>query len=465
MYNCVKCGKKLVDGARFCSYCGVRQAKNPICSKCGTELPADALFCHMCGESVKKAVRPAAVKTASPHLDEAKLTKLTRASVCTSKKGFYSGDENFNLFRIKYFPYMGNLYSAEKYDDHYKIIALSEEQGTEITAAEISTGTLNNVRIAAVNATGIYVIAVLKENEWFKTVIHRLSHSGEMIKSIALDTAENNNLRDMDICGTKIYYRTTSDDYFNVVYVYDAETDERTLAYKSDGQRKILNIVGADNEVYIKVAFTGSFEGEEYTDSGWYVYNISAGDLKCVSSGEFPPSTVLEKPELYAEYTADGEKNPAYVPPEKRDRLNIIAIDVVKQVVWYAEEDKASGKFRIASAPVSDRAEENAEAWEISRDECPFTVSGSGVSVKGYRLFFDGANMYWAAKYYEFYSYLSSGKRSLISSDSKIGEMQHFEVFDKTFYLPDFGAKRTLFHRNSRHHDDTLDMVWHDEDL
>ena len=102
MYNCVKCGKKLVDGARFCSYCGVRQAKNPICSKCGTELPADALFCHMCGESVKKAVRPAAVKTASPHLDEAKLTKLTRASVCTSKKGFYSGDENFNLFRIKY---------------------------------------------------------------------------------------------------------------------------------------------------------------------------------------------------------------------------------------------------------------------------------------------------------------------------------------------------------------------------
>ncbi|MDE6596003.1 MAG: zinc-ribbon domain-containing protein, partial [Oscillospiraceae bacterium] len=32
MYNCIKCGKKLVDGARFCSYCGVRQAKNPICA-------------------------------------------------------------------------------------------------------------------------------------------------------------------------------------------------------------------------------------------------------------------------------------------------------------------------------------------------------------------------------------------------------------------------------------------------
>ncbi|MBD5141665.1 MAG: zinc ribbon domain-containing protein, partial [Ruminococcus sp.] len=275
MYNCVKCGKKLVDGARFCSYCGVRQSKNPICSKCGTELPVDALFCHMCGENVRRAVRPAAVKTASPQLDEAKLTNVTRASVCTSKKGFYSGDENYNLFRIKYFPYMGSLYRAEKYDDYYKIMAVSEEQGTEITAAEISTGTLNNVRIAAVNATGIYVIAVLKENEWFKTVIHRLGHNGDMIKSIALDTAENNNLRDMDICGTKIFYRTTSDDYFNVVYVYDAETDERTLAYKSDGQRKILNIVGADNEVYIKVAFTGSFEGEEYTDSGWYVYNIS----------------------------------------------------------------------------------------------------------------------------------------------------------------------------------------------
>lgn len=462
MSNCIKCGKKLVDGARFCSYCGVRQSKNPICSNCGAELPADALFCHMCGENAKKALKPTAVKTASPQLDEAKLSKITRASVCTSKKGFYSGDETYNLFRIKYFPYMGNLYRADKYDDHYKIVAVSEDQGTEIIAAEISTGTINNVRIAAVNATGIYVIAMLKENEWFKTVIHRLGHNGEMIKSIDLDTAENNNLRDMDICGTKIYYRTTSDDYFNVVYVYDAETDERTLAYKSDGQRKILNMVGADNEVYIKVAFTGSFEGEEYTDSGWYVYNISSDKFKCVSSETFPPSTVLEKPELYAEYTVEGEKNPAYVPPEKRDRMNIIAIDVIKQTMWFAAEDKEAEKIRIVSAPISDPGAKNTETWEVSTEDCPFTIGGSGVNVKGYRLFFDGENMYWASKYYEFYSYISSGMKSLISSESKRGEMQHFEVFDKTFYLPDFGAQRTLFHRNKVRNSDTMDMVWRD---
>ncbi|MDE6132240.1 MAG: hypothetical protein K2G04_02515 [Oscillospiraceae bacterium] len=246
------------------------------------------------------------------------------------------------------------------------------------------------------------------------------------------------------------------------MYVYDAETDERTLAYKSDSQRKILNIVGAENEVYIKIAFTGSFEGEEYTDSGWYVYDISAVELKCVSGGTFPPSTVLEKPELYAEYNAAVEKNPAYVPPEKRDRVNIIAIEVVKQLLWFAEEDKTAGKFRMISAPISDPNSKNSEAWEISREECPFTLGSSGVNVKGYRLFFDGANMYWAAKHYEFYSYISSGKRSLISSESKRGEMQHFEVFDKTFYLPDFGAKRTLFHRNKVRSSDTMDMVWHD---
>lgn len=462
MCNCIKCGKKLVDGARYCSYCGVRQSKNPICSECGTELPIDALFCHMCGENARKAVRASTVKAALPHLDEAKLTKITRASVCTSKKGFYSGDETYNLFRIKYFPYMGNLYRADKYDDYYKIVAVSEDQGTEIIAAEISTGTLNNVRIAAVNATGIYVIAVLKENEWFKTVIHRLGHNGDMIKAIDLDTSENNNLRDMDICGTKIYYRTTSDDYFNVVYVYDAETGERTLAYKSDGQRKILNMVGADNEVYIKVAFTGSFEGEEYTDSGWYVYNISADEFKCVSSEKFPPSTVLEKPELYAEYRLGGEENPEYVPPEKRDRLNIIAIDVVNQTMWFAEEDKEAEKLQIASAPISDPTAKDTEAWEMSSEDCPFTIGGSGVNVKGYRLFFDGENMYWASKYYEFYSYISSGMKSLISSESKRGEMQHFEVFDKTFYLPDFGAKRTIFHRNKVRSSDTMDMVWHD---
>lgn len=458
MYECIKCGRNLVDEARFCSYCGARQPKNPICPKCGEKLPRDAKFCHLCGANIKTDIMPSSVRPFVSSFDKSKigrLSSLSRESICTSKKGFYSGDEIYSLFRIKYFSYMGSLYHAEKYDDHYKIIAVSEEHSTETVVAQISAGTLNNVRIAAVNATGIYVIAVLKENEWFKTVIHRVGHDGEMIKSISLETAENNNLRDMDICGSKIYYRTTSDDYFNVVYIYDAETDKRTLAYKSDGQRKILNIIGADGEVYIKIAFTNTLGGEEYTDCGWYVYSIADNNIKCISSDVFPPSMVLEKPEIYV------RSDPAYIPPEDRKRISIVSIDVVKNIMWYAEEDKAASRYRIYSAPIGEPEKRNTEVWEIDSERCPFKIGKKGLNVKGYRLFFDGANMYWAPKFYEFYSFSPNGMRSLTASESKIGDMPHFEVFDKTFYLPDHGAKRIFFHRNNLRRDDSMeDMMW-----
>lgn len=456
MYYCDKCGKKLSESARFCSYCGVKQPKKPKCVKCGAELPVDALFCHMCGVSVRETAELAAVKKANPSLDISKLTASTRANVCTSKKGFYLGDENYSLFRIKYFPYMGSLYRADKYDNCYRIVAVSEEHGAETEAAEVITGAINNVRIAAVNATGIYVIAVVKENEWFKTVIHRLGHDGSLIKSIALDTAENNNLRDMDICGTKIYYRTTTDDYFNVVYIYDVETGVKTTAYRSDAQRKILKIIGAHDEVYINISFTNSFEGKEYTDSGWYVYSSEMDGLQCVSSEFFPPHTLLENPECY------DPENPDYVPPENRGRLNILAFDVVKQIMWLAEEDKAAGKYRIMSAPVSDPSAKGAAEWELNIADSPFTIGDDGVNVRGYRLFFDGVNMYWAGKYYEFHSYAADGKSNLISSANNSGEMQHFEIFDKTFYLPDFGAKKTLFRRGALRNKEESDMVWGD---
>lgn len=456
MYYCEKCGKKLAENSRFCSYCGVKQPKRPKCVKCGTELVPDAMFCHMCGASVKEAAELSAVRKAKPSLDVSKLTVATRANVCTSKKGFYLGDENYSLFRIKYFPYMGSLYRADKFDNCYKVLAVSEEQGTEIEVAEVITGAINNVRIAAVNATGIYVIAVVKENEWFKTVVHRLGHDGSLIKSIELNTSENNNLRDMDICGTKIYYRTTTDDYFNVVYIYDAETGVKTTAYKSDTQRKILKIIGANDEVYINISFTNSFGDAEYTDSGWYVYSSEMDELRCVSSEIFPPHMVLENPEYYV------KGSPDYVLEENRCRLNILAFDVVKQIMWFAEEDKKAEKYRIMSAPVSDPSARGNVEWELNIADSPFTIGDNGVNVKGYRLFFDGNNMYWAAKYYEFYSYTADGKRSLMSSDNNSGEMQHFEIFDKTFYLPDFGAKKTLFRRGALRNNEASDTVWRD---
>ncbi len=62
---CNKCGKELVSGALFCSYCGAKQSA--VCANCGTELTSGAIFCHKCGTKVgeiSSSVTPSeAVKT------------------------------------------------------------------------------------------------------------------------------------------------------------------------------------------------------------------------------------------------------------------------------------------------------------------------------------------------------------------------------------------------------------------
>lgn len=48
--NCLKCGREVVEQAKFCSYCGYRMAM--ACPSCGTLNQTEALFCYDCGWSL-----------------------------------------------------------------------------------------------------------------------------------------------------------------------------------------------------------------------------------------------------------------------------------------------------------------------------------------------------------------------------------------------------------------------------
>ena len=50
MANCLKCNRKVVEAAKFCSYCGEPVAVS--CPSCKVLNPPDGLFCHDCGKSM-----------------------------------------------------------------------------------------------------------------------------------------------------------------------------------------------------------------------------------------------------------------------------------------------------------------------------------------------------------------------------------------------------------------------------
>lgn len=60
--NCTKCGQSLVEGAKFCPYCGTRveqQQNSAFCSVCGAKLEPSAKFCPACGVKVGQPAKPA----------------------------------------------------------------------------------------------------------------------------------------------------------------------------------------------------------------------------------------------------------------------------------------------------------------------------------------------------------------------------------------------------------------------
>ena len=48
--NCLKCGREVVEQAKFCSYCGERITVE--CTSCGIPNPSDGLYCLDCGRSL-----------------------------------------------------------------------------------------------------------------------------------------------------------------------------------------------------------------------------------------------------------------------------------------------------------------------------------------------------------------------------------------------------------------------------
>ena len=70
MAFCYNCGKKLNDGSKFCSECGVKQEVNDNtsvrkqefigivkkCPSCGEELKSLTVICHSCGHEINNKI-------------------------------------------------------------------------------------------------------------------------------------------------------------------------------------------------------------------------------------------------------------------------------------------------------------------------------------------------------------------------------------------------------------------------
>ena len=80
---CTNCLEVIEDDSIFCSKCGAKQVRKVICANCHAELTPKDNFCRICGTPVQKV-----------GCDESKdEDQPTRATICTSRKGFYAGSK------------------------------------------------------------------------------------------------------------------------------------------------------------------------------------------------------------------------------------------------------------------------------------------------------------------------------------------------------------------------------------
>ncbi len=54
MVKCVKCGKDIPQGTKFCPECGAAQVVSMVeCPNCHAKVPDSAKFCPECGKTLK----------------------------------------------------------------------------------------------------------------------------------------------------------------------------------------------------------------------------------------------------------------------------------------------------------------------------------------------------------------------------------------------------------------------------
>jgi tetratricopeptide (TPR) repeat protein len=56
--NCKTCNAEIAENAKFCTECGAKVEREPVCSNCGVKLTAGAKFCLECGTPVKNTAKP-----------------------------------------------------------------------------------------------------------------------------------------------------------------------------------------------------------------------------------------------------------------------------------------------------------------------------------------------------------------------------------------------------------------------
>lgn len=103
---CIKCGKVMPDGSKFCPFCGepvfsVQNHTGRICPGCGNTVDEGLLFCNRCGTKMDAAVQPAPRQQAREQLVR------TMQNVQEQKKGG-SGERAERPRPVKVSWYPGN---------------------------------------------------------------------------------------------------------------------------------------------------------------------------------------------------------------------------------------------------------------------------------------------------------------------------------------------------------------------
>lgn len=417
--NCVSCHKELSPESIFCNFCGAKQSLS--CSSCGTTLSPNSLFCNLCGtklggkapEAPKKVELTPSFEEPLPfvplvdsdtYLDYGDFCELQREHYAYSRVG-YDWTE-----RISY--YNKEIYSIK--DDK---VTISNENGDLIQSFPIAeTPKANKI---FVNARGVFVF-----NHYIYDKVGVIAHyslNGNLLNTLPL---KGELMNSGYAYGDFIWMIQEEEETF-VTSLLSYDFHAMTYKIYPMPWKKGLHI----DAVYgtrEKAILHLSFEGKNHNDGGWYLFDLKANTISCLSDSELLPEWVVSAPKRYE----DAEEKLSYQRTSKQD---IRFFDLLQDVMWVAHNDgdKDYLKAYNIAPPGKAIACEDEAPWYLSRFTNPH--------------YFDGKVMYHAPDYYHFGSFSQDGTYTELKTPATgHGRCQHFLVLGDYVYI-DTDAQYEIF--------------------
>lgn len=336
------------------------------------------------------------------------------------KKEFYRESD---LADRRFFEYGGQIYYFNDRDSSTSKLCVSDLNGgnARILADVGEFDRELNVRLA-VNCTGIYLYDPCASG--FQIQKYDLSGSlAGKYRMVARQSSDDEYFYNFYIYGHMVYCALKRGDR-TLILSLDTNTGERKELY--DRADRIDRLTASEDCLIFQAWYTG----ETADDDGWMVFDLAAGQVRCLSNTQCSPENVLSNPKYY------DEDSPLYLKCSGRKERNIAWVDPARGIFWQ-EYTLAGGEGIVWRAcSLSDgKPRADIPEWRTA-----------SIARNGSQEYFDGNVHFFAPTYYKFWGLDRTGQVLKWSLDNgEDGECDQFAVLGGRLFINTSSGMQTKY--------------------